>query len=464
MTSLEPLFERFRGRGELPALAEIFDRTAPRLSALGVHLLRDPVEAEDLVQATFVAVIEGAGSFQGGRRLEPWLAGILARQAARVWRQRGRALERRAEAEPALDPSLAAEERELAEALELAFERLAPREREVLRRYLDGERPFDIAASQGKSAGAMRMQVLRGLDRLRKLLPAGLHAFLPIAHLPRGIESVRAEVLAHAGGAATLAPAALLPITLGVIAMSTKLAAAALVVSVLVYVSIRTLSEEAETTEGRSALESLSPPRPAAGTAEIASRASVDEGLDRNAWGNAGRTQQATALGLEDQKTDVVDHLDPQLAEKARSFPDLSDIAVPIDPEIAVKPATPAELSRETDGLPIELFGSFDLEGNRQGLWVQWTDGRVAEARFYERGNSTGPVFKFHPDGAVSAFHPIVDDQGVQGSGFLWHSSGGKKGSMTYRNSLRHGPCVYWNEDGSLDLTKTGFYVGDSKQ
>jgi len=51
-----------------------------------VHLVRDPVEAEDLVQTTFVAAIEGASSFQAERRLEPWLAGILARQATRVSR------------------------------------------------------------------------------------------------------------------------------------------------------------------------------------------------------------------------------------------------------------------------------------------------------------------------------------------------------------------------------------------
>jgi RNA polymerase sigma-70 factor (ECF subfamily) len=244
MTSLEALFEHYRAGGELAALAEIFDRTAPSLTALGVHLVRDPVEAEDLVQATFVAAIEGAGSFQAGRRLEPWLVGILARQAARVWRRRGRTHDPRAEAEPALDPSFAAEKRELAEALELALERLAPRERDVLRRYLDGERPLDIAASKQQSAGAVRMQVLRGLERLRKLLPSGLHAVLPLARLPRGLESVRAEVLAHAGSAAALAPAALVPVTVGALAMSTKLAAAALVVSALVYVFFHTPSED----------------------------------------------------------------------------------------------------------------------------------------------------------------------------------------------------------------------------
>lgn len=45
---LERLFERFRARGELSALGEVFDRTASGLLTLAVHLVRDPVEAEDL--------------------------------------------------------------------------------------------------------------------------------------------------------------------------------------------------------------------------------------------------------------------------------------------------------------------------------------------------------------------------------------------------------------------------------
>jgi len=239
--SLESLFERYRARGELAALGEVFDRTSGGLLALAVHLVRDPVEAEDLVQATFLAAIEGAASFHAGRKLEPWLAGILARQAARVWRRRGRASEAQgeAEADPHLDPSFAAERRELAEALELALVQLAPRERELLRRYLAGETPLELARSQGRGAGAVRMQLLRGLEKLRRLLPAGLHAFVPLARLPRGLEAVRTEVLTHAGGAALVAPTVLAPAALVVLAMSTKLILVALAVSALVLVSLR---------------------------------------------------------------------------------------------------------------------------------------------------------------------------------------------------------------------------------
>jgi RNA polymerase sigma factor (sigma-70 family) len=265
MATLEALFERYRTRGEIAALGEIFDRTSGGLLALGVHLVHDLVEAEDLVQATFVAAIEGAASFQAGRRLEPWLAGILARQAARVWRQRGRVPEARAELEATFDPSFAVERRELAQALDLAFERLLPAERDVLRRYLDGEAPLDIAHSQCRSAGAVRMQVLRGLEKLRRLLPSGLHAFVPIARLPRGLDAVRAEVLAQAGGAALVAPAALVPISLGMLLMSTKVVLSVVVLPALVLVSLRAWPDE----EVESAPVTAVAPAPHVATAEL---------------------------------------------------------------------------------------------------------------------------------------------------------------------------------------------------
>jgi RNA polymerase sigma-70 factor (ECF subfamily) len=140
-STLEELFERYRTEGHLASLAEVFDRTAGGLLALATHLVRDPVEAEDLVQNTFVAAIEGARAFERGRRLEPWLAGILARQAARAWRERGR----RPELEPAergpSDPSQLAEEREIHAHLARVLATLAPTERAVLEPYLAGERP-----------------------------------------------------------------------------------------------------------------------------------------------------------------------------------------------------------------------------------------------------------------------------------------------------------------------------------
>src|SRR5262245_9880701 len=89
--SLEQLFARFRRARDLEALAEVFDRTAPELLELGRHLTRGRGEAEDLVQAAFLAALEGADRFEPGRELVPWLVGILA-NLARQARERRRAV------------------------------------------------------------------------------------------------------------------------------------------------------------------------------------------------------------------------------------------------------------------------------------------------------------------------------------------------------------------------------------
>ena len=80
-TNPDRLFARFRRTGDPEALARVFDAVAPKLLAVARHLVTDAAEAEDVVQATFVAAIERAHSFDPKRRLLPWLIGILGREA-----------------------------------------------------------------------------------------------------------------------------------------------------------------------------------------------------------------------------------------------------------------------------------------------------------------------------------------------------------------------------------------------
>jgi DNA-directed RNA polymerase specialized sigma24 family protein len=55
--------------------------------------------------------------------------------------------------------------------LEQALARLKPATRELLwRHYFWGERLSELAAAQGKTPDAARMQVQRGLERLRSIL------------------------------------------------------------------------------------------------------------------------------------------------------------------------------------------------------------------------------------------------------------------------------------------------------
>jgi len=208
--NLERLFARYVDHGDLRALTRVFDRTARDLLALAQHLVRDPDDAEDLVQSTFVTAIDRASSWDRERALLPWLSGILARQASNLIRTRSRrAAEQLAEVEDgARGPARAAEAAELQGALGLALGRVGEKYREVLEPYLQGgERPEAIARSLGRAPGTVRTQIHRGLTMLRRFLPAGVSAGFLVGSV-RGLPAVRAAVLRHASASVAVAPVA----------------------------------------------------------------------------------------------------------------------------------------------------------------------------------------------------------------------------------------------------------------
>lgn len=241
---LDRLFDRFRRRGDTAALAQVFDATAPELLGLAVHLVRDVGEGEDLVQQTFLTAIEKADRYEADRRLVPWLVGILVRHAHASRRKRARASDAELPDEGGGDdPSLPLEASELTDSIDVALERLPANYREVLEPYLlRGERPVDIARERGRSPGTVRVQIRRGLEELRRALPAGLTLGTGVLVGERSLAQVRTEVLRQAarsaGTTATLSATSLSSATLlGSLAMSQKLALAALAVSLLAVVA-----------------------------------------------------------------------------------------------------------------------------------------------------------------------------------------------------------------------------------
>lgn len=212
---LESLLLDFRNRGDVAALAAVFDRTSNELLTIALHLVPEASQAEDVVQATFLSAIQSIESFDSegrGRRVMPWLVGILANHAARVRRERKQGVDpTRVDARPEPDPADEVERREVAQILARAIDDLPESCRDVVKRHLlDGERAVDIARSAGIAAGTVRMQILRGLERLRRALPAGMYA---VAVPLRGSDAVRSRVLeaARAKAAAISAASSLAP-------------------------------------------------------------------------------------------------------------------------------------------------------------------------------------------------------------------------------------------------------------
>ncbi|MEM7201206.1 MAG: sigma-70 family RNA polymerase sigma factor [Planctomycetota bacterium] len=198
-TAADEDFERFcRGR-DMAALGRVFDATAPALYHVALHLRPSSWVAEDLVQTTFVTAIESAGRFERGRRVFPWLLGILSNHAREIYRT-----ERPASlgADPAATatPFDAVRGQEVREHLPAAIEGLTEPYRTVVRQFLqDGLEPREIAHELRRPPSTVRGQLKRGLALLRRGLPAGLAPSAALLRLPeRGLSDVRQNVLAHA--------------------------------------------------------------------------------------------------------------------------------------------------------------------------------------------------------------------------------------------------------------------------
>jgi RNA polymerase sigma-70 factor (ECF subfamily) len=198
---LAELFERFRAHGDAEALGEAFDRTAGDLRGLARHLARNRDDADDLVQATYLTAVEKARLLAPGREPMPWLVSILTLHARNLRRKRGRAVDpaelRRSEPTP---PDVELERREFEEQVRRAIAELPERYSAVLAPYLgDQGDTRSIARATKRSEGAVRMQLHRGLERLRRSLAkaAPLGAWIEA----RQLAELKGKVLERAAAA-----------------------------------------------------------------------------------------------------------------------------------------------------------------------------------------------------------------------------------------------------------------------
>ncbi len=227
--TIDEQFRRWR-QGRDPAdLASVFDRTAPSLLRLARHLAPRGVEAEDLVQATFLKALEAPESWDAAKPLVPWLAGILGHCA----RHEGRRVARvpdvgRLRVPTGHDPVTASVENETTELLESALARVPERYRAVLEGRLVRESTApDLAADLGRAPSTVHVQYHRGLRLLRRVLPAGLTAGVSGAtESGVALAAVRRRVLRAARGefAAPMAASLAWLVTVGGVAAALTVA------------------------------------------------------------------------------------------------------------------------------------------------------------------------------------------------------------------------------------------------
>jgi len=76
--------------GDRQALGDAYLRYGARVYAFALRRLRDPFEAEDVVQDVFVEISRSIGSFQGRSRLSTWIFGIASHEVGSRLRRRAR--------------------------------------------------------------------------------------------------------------------------------------------------------------------------------------------------------------------------------------------------------------------------------------------------------------------------------------------------------------------------------------
>ncbi|MCR9246332.1 MAG: sigma-70 family RNA polymerase sigma factor [bacterium] len=197
-------FRRFRETRDPRHLAKVFDSTAPELLRVASHLGNGDREiVQDALQATYLTAIEDADRWDDSRDVRPWLLGILANH---VRKERRKTRKHRGNDPDAA--ALAAKESPVGEAVRAEFSSAAiaamqelpsPFREAIVLHLQHGLNAKEIGEALGRPAGTVRTQIVRGLERLRQLLPAGFAAGFAmttvVASPAKILAAVREQVL-----------------------------------------------------------------------------------------------------------------------------------------------------------------------------------------------------------------------------------------------------------------------------
>ncbi|MHC5542970.1 RNA polymerase sigma factor, partial [Singulisphaera rosea] len=175
----DQLLQRFVSAHDEVAFEVLVRRHGPMVWSVCRRLLRDPHDAEDAFQATFLVLARKAGSIRERQFLGTWLYGVAYRVAARS--RRDIETRRRRECHSRDDvPSVVAfddaEVREVRSLLDDEIGRLPERYRTpVVLHYFQGWTHLQIAEQLACPVGTVHSRLTRARDRLRgRLASRGL--------------------------------------------------------------------------------------------------------------------------------------------------------------------------------------------------------------------------------------------------------------------------------------------------
>lgn len=160
--------------GDTSAARILMERSLPVVMAIGHRMLRDPVEAEDVAQDTFIRAWSAAGRWQPGTaRLESWMARIATNLCLDRLRKKREAY---METPPEMhDESPSADEQlissETNNAILMAIGRLPDRQRIALELcHFQGHSNIDAARELEISVDALESLLARARRKLKSIL------------------------------------------------------------------------------------------------------------------------------------------------------------------------------------------------------------------------------------------------------------------------------------------------------
>ncbi len=163
--------------GDDAAMARLYDRFAPLVTALAVRMLRDRAAADELVEDVFVEIWRRSSQYDGGRsRLATWIATIARSRGIdriRTRQRQGRVgaaddTSPNAVAAPAADPAVRVLADEQRVRISRALRTLAPEQREALElAYFNGLTQVQVAERLSRPLGTVKTHMRLGLIRLR---------------------------------------------------------------------------------------------------------------------------------------------------------------------------------------------------------------------------------------------------------------------------------------------------------
>ena len=199
MTEDHELVQRLRD-GDESAFVELIDRYGAMMLRVAQMYVRDRATAEEVVQETWLAVLNGIDRFEERSSLKTWIFRILTNRAKTRGQREGRVLpfssltgESAGGEEPSVDPdrflgpdsphpgAWAAPpvawpqerllERETLDVIEMAIDDLPEAQREViLLRDVDGWTPMEVSDALGISDGNQRVLLHRARSKVRAAL------------------------------------------------------------------------------------------------------------------------------------------------------------------------------------------------------------------------------------------------------------------------------------------------------